>query len=150
MNKLVATLTAAIVVATSAAANAAGRTCFDKHTGETYREGGVYEQHASWYGQELAGNPTASGITFDPSNPTILAHKVLPLGTVVSVYNPETGIARIATILDDGPHVEGRQLDASEALATALGFRGQGQENLVMTVISMSDDECRDDNEGLR
>ena len=41
---------------------------------------GVRVGHASWYGQEFAQRPTASGELFDPNGLTA-AHRTLPLGT---------------------------------------------------------------------
>lgn len=147
MKRFVTTLTAAMLVATSAAANVPSRMCYDPHLEVLYRVGGTYTQLSSWYGPGLQGNPTASGERFDMHDPSILAHKVLPLGTVVQVENPQTGAVRIARIIDDGPHIHPRALDASAALATELGFQGAGTAELEMTIISMPDAEqarCRE------
>lgn len=54
------------------------------------QENGVQVGMASWYGAELAGNPTASGEAFQPGALTA-AHPSLPLGTKVRVRNLENG-----------------------------------------------------------
>ena len=45
---------------------------------------------ATWYGNELRGNRTASGEMFNPDGLTA-AHKSLPFGTCLVVSNPKTG-----------------------------------------------------------
>ena len=45
---------------------------------------------ATWYGNELRGNRTASGEVFNPDGLTA-AHKSLPFGTCLVVGNPRTG-----------------------------------------------------------
>ncbi|CAN5487319.1 MAG: septal ring lytic transglycosylase RlpA family protein [Actinomycetota bacterium] len=75
---------------------------------------------ASFYGEELAGNPTASGEPFDPSGLTA-AHPSLPFGTQAEVcYQGCTTV----TINDRGPFVEGRGLDLSAGAAQAIGLTG--------------------------
>lgn len=124
--------------------------CFDKHTGELLKAGRTYTMTTSWYGPGLQGNDMANGERFDMNDPTITAHKVLPLGSKIRIENPKTGAVRVAEVTDDGPHPEGRELDASAALAKALGFRGAGTAELQVTIISFSNDECRDDGKGKR
>lgn len=108
---------------------------------------------ASHYGEGdgYHGKTTASGTTFNKNDPTMVAHKVLPLGTHIRVaYN---GRSFEAVVVDDGPHPEGRDLDASASLAKALGFfnRGVSEEDAIeVTILTMSDAECRDDGMGLR
>lgn len=82
--------------------------------------------HASWYGPGLEGNKMANGERFDPSSETTVAHKTLPLGTWVLLYNPENSKTAIAEVRDRGPFIKGRSLDVSEALAEKLGFKEQG------------------------
>jgi rare lipoprotein A len=75
---------------------------------------------ASWYGAELAGNPTASGEPFNPGAMTA-AHPSLPFGTQVEVCYQ--GCA-VVTINDRGPFVAGRGIDLSQAAAQAIGLSG--------------------------
>src|SRR3546814_17311298 len=57
---------------------------------------------ASYYGSELAGNRTASGERFDPSQFTA-AHRLLPFGSKVRVTNTSNGDSVIVRINDRGP-----------------------------------------------
>ena len=76
---------------------------------------------ASWYGPGFAGNTTACGEIFDPSDFTA-ASKTLPCGTKLIVsYGGRSAVVRIN---DRGPYVAGRDLDLSEAAANYLGIPG--------------------------
>jgi rare lipoprotein A (peptidoglycan hydrolase) len=124
--------------------------CYDPHSNVTLRPGDTVAMTTSWYGPGLNGGPMANGETFDMYDPTLAAHKVLPLGSKLRIENPSTGAVRIAEVTDDGPHPAGRDLDASLALATALGFKSAGKAELQVTILSFGDDECRDDGKGQR
>jgi rare lipoprotein A len=63
-------------------------------------------------------NPRYSGL--------IAAHKTLPLGARVKVFNLDNGRSAIVKIVDRGPFIRGRIIDVSPAAATALGFRVAG------------------------
>jgi rare lipoprotein A len=80
---------------------------------------------ASYYGRELAGNRTASGERFNPSDLTA-AHRTLPLGSKVRVTNPKTGNSVIVRINDRGPFHSNRLIDLSEAAARQIGIRAAG------------------------
>jgi rare lipoprotein A len=56
----------------------------------------------------------------------IAAHKTLPLGTRVKVFNLDNGRSAIVKIVDRGPFVRGRVIDVSPAAASVLGFLGAG------------------------
>ncbi len=86
---------------------------------------------ASYYGAELAGQPTASGEPFDPYGFTA-AHRTLPLGTklIVSYH----GRSLEVTVNDRGPYVAGRDLDLSEGAAQALGLTAAGVDYVNYTV----------------
>src|SRR3989475_7584566 len=60
--------------------------------------------HASWYGEEFARRPTASGERYDPSKLTG-AHRTLPLGSKVRVTNLLNGRSVMVTINDRGPYM---------------------------------------------
>jgi hypothetical protein len=79
---------------------------------------------ASFYGDEFAGQPTASGAIFVPELFTA-AHRTLPLPSFLHVRFG----GRCATVLvnDRGPYVAGRFLDLSEGAARYLGLPGIGQ-----------------------
>jgi peptidoglycan lytic transglycosylase len=56
---------------------------------------------ATWYGNELRGNRTASGEMFNPDGLTA-AHKSLPFGTCLVVGNPKTGKTVAVRVNDRG------------------------------------------------
>ena len=56
----------------------------------------------------------------------IAAHKTLPFGTRVKVFNLDNGRSAILRIVDRGPFIRGRVIDVSLAAASALGFREAG------------------------
>jgi hypothetical protein len=74
---------------------------------------------ASWYGDELRGNRTASGEKFNPDGLTA-AHKTLPFGTCLVVGNPRNGKSVNVRVNDRGPFAKDRVLD----LAAVLGCAG--------------------------
>lgn len=87
--------------------------------------GGLYGSYqdtglASWYGEELTGNRTASGEAFDPGAMTA-AHRTLPLGSFVEVTSVETGRSILVRINDRGPGRRDRMIDLSRAAAHLLG-----------------------------
>lgn len=97
--------------------------------GKTYTPEDVssYDEvgYASWYGQELAGNPTANGERFNP-NGVSAAHKTLPLPTYVEVTALDTGRTILVRINDRGPFSNDRLLDLSFGAAKQLGIDRQG------------------------
>src|SRR5215813_1285086 len=72
---------------------------------------------ASWYGDELRGNRTASGEKFNPDGLTA-AHRTLPFGTCLVVGNPHNGKSVNVRVNDRGPFAKDRVLDL------AAGLRG--------------------------
>ena len=77
----------------------------------------------TYYGEELAGNPTASGEPFDPYGLTA-AHPYLPFGTPLTVtYNGRSVNVRVN---DRGPFVPGRGLDLSLGAARDIGLTDSG------------------------
>ena len=78
---------------------------------------------ASYYGDEFAGRPTASGEIFDPSLLTA-AHRTLPLGTLVQVTEAMSGKSVVVRINDRGPFVGGRIIDLSRGAAQSIGVAG--------------------------
>jgi peptidoglycan lytic transglycosylase len=77
---------------------------------------------ATWYGNELAGQRTASGEIFNPNGLTA-AHRTLPFGTCLRVGNPNTGRSVAVRINDRGPFTKGVSLDLSYGAARAIGMR---------------------------
>lgn len=62
----------------------------------------------------------ANGDKFN-QNKLTAAHRTLPFGTKVKVYNLQTNKAVKVKITDRGPFVKGRIIDLSEAAAKRLG-----------------------------
>lgn len=89
---------------------------------------------SSFYGYELAGSPTASGVPFDPMAMTA-AHPSLPFGTQLEVCYQ--GCVTV-TVNDRGPFVEGRGLDLSQGAAETIGL--YGVDTVDMTVVGSGGD----------
>lgn len=89
---------------------------------------------ASYYGNELAGNRTASGERFDPARLTA-AHRTLPLGSRVRVTNPVNGESVIVRINDRGPYHGNRVIDLSLAAARDIGLIRSGTGRVEMALI---------------
>ncbi|HWW57433.1 MAG TPA: septal ring lytic transglycosylase RlpA family protein [Sphingopyxis sp.] len=117
---------------TSSPAPATGAADVPVKLGDPYTIGGVtytpadipdYDDvgYASWYGEELAGKPTANGETFDPSAISA-AHKTLPLPSYVEVTALDTGRTTLVRVNDRGPMVGDRLIDLSRGAAAQLGI----------------------------
>lgn len=78
---------------------------------------------ASYYGLEFQGSKTASGRRFNTYE-LVAAHRYLPFGKHIRVYNPSTGKSVIVTIIDRGPWIYGRIIDLSLAAKRAIGMSG--------------------------
>lgn len=88
-------------------------------------QGFVQKGLASWYGRKFHGRKTSNGETYDMYAMTA-AHKTLPLGTSVRVYNLANGRQTVVRINDRGPFVQGRIIDLSYSAANKLGVVGPG------------------------
>jgi rare lipoprotein A len=119
-----------------AAAEQTGVSDFPVKIGETFTVGSKsytpqdvanYDEvgYASWYGNELAGRPTANGETFAPDGVSV-AHKTLPLPSYVEITALDTGKTIIARVNDRGPFANDRLVDLSAGAARQLGIIGQG------------------------
>lgn len=116
--------------------NIAGVSDFPIKIGNPYKIGGKtytpedvasYDDvgYASWYGQELAGNPTANGEVFNPDGISA-AHKTLPLPSYVEVTALDTGRTILVRVNDRGPFANDRLIDLSHGAAKQLGIDRQG------------------------
>ncbi len=83
------------------------------------------EGRASYYGRELAGNRTASGERFDPSDFTA-AHRTLPFGTHIRVTNLRNDRSVVVRVNDRGPFHGNRIIDVSRAAADEIGMTRRG------------------------
>ena len=102
----------------------------------------------SWYGPGFDGRVTASGEIFDEDALTA-AHRTLPFGTELCLYNPATGKYVHVRISDRGPYSEfdgvfyyegRRDLDVSKATAEELGFKEQGLARLTVGIVDSTRD----------
>ncbi len=91
--------------------------------------------HASYYGDEFAGQQTANGETFNPSALTA-AHKTLPFGSKVKVTNTANGKSVVVRVNDRGPYVAGRLIDLSHAAAKKIGMVDSGTANVRLELLS--------------
>ena len=80
---------------------------------------------ASWYGRKFHGRKTSNGEIYDMHAMTA-AHKTLPFGTYISVYNLKNNRKIEVRINDRGPFVRGRIVDLSYTAAKKLGIVGPG------------------------
>lgn len=90
---------------------------------------------ASFYGNEFAGRPTASGETFNPARFTA-AHRTLPLGSKVRVTHAATGRSVVVRINDRGPFHGNRAIDLSEGAARKLGMLAAGTARVRMSLLT--------------
>jgi rare lipoprotein A len=79
------------------------------------------EGETSVYDDKFQGKKTASGKRFDQKEP-MAAHPELPLGSEVTVVDPDSGRKVDVEIVDRGPYAKGRDLDLSEGAANKLGI----------------------------
>jgi rare lipoprotein A len=89
---------------------------------------------ASWYGEDFAGKPTASGEPYNMFDLTA-AHPTLPLGTLVKVTNLRNRRAVVVRINDRGPVVDDRIIDVSYSAAKVLNFQSRGIQRVRLDVV---------------
>ncbi|MGA2077255.1 MAG: septal ring lytic transglycosylase RlpA family protein [Terriglobia bacterium] len=90
---------------------------------------------ASWYGEELQGNMTASGEVYDLNGLTA-AHHTLPFGTTIRVTNLRNHRSILLRVNDRGPRLGKRLLDVSWSAAKHLGFVHTGTTRVRVEVVS--------------
>ena len=93
---------------------------------------------ASWYGSFHEGKLMANQRPFHMNQPTV-AHRTLPLGTVVEVRNLANGYTAEAEVTDRGPYVRGRVLDVSKAVAEQLDMIPSGTAPVEIRVLARAD-----------
>lgn len=89
---------------------------------------------ASWYGPGFYGRSTASGETYRPGTFTV-AHRTLPMGTMVRITNLNNGRSAVARVNDRGPYVGGRIVDLGEGIASNLGVKSRGTAPVSLEVL---------------
>ncbi|WP_084536438.1 septal ring lytic transglycosylase RlpA family protein [Azospirillum halopraeferens] len=85
----------------------------------------VQEGEASFYGDRFHGRTTASGETFDKTQPTAASPR-LPFGTRATVTHQETGESVDVIVNDRGPFARNRVIDLSEHAAEQLDMIDDG------------------------
>ncbi|HEY8366281.1 MAG TPA: septal ring lytic transglycosylase RlpA family protein [Bacteroidia bacterium] len=94
----------------------------------------TYYGKATWYGEVLQGNYTASGEIFD-CNKFTAAHKFLPLGTIARVTNLRNNKSVIVKINDRLPVTSSPFIDLSKATARELEFLKMGRTDIRLDVL---------------
>lgn len=123
---LMAVMTSALLVLPAAAQDFQD----DESDIERTIDGGV----ASYYGNELAGNRTANGERFNPSELTA-AHRTLAFGSKVRVTNTANGQSVIVRVNDRGPFARGRVIDISHAAAKKIGMHRTGTAKVKLALL---------------
>ena len=112
--------------------------------GETYTPEDVasYDEvgYASWYGEELSGNQTANGESFNPQGISA-AHKTLPLPSYVEVTALDTGRTILVRINDRGPFANDRLIDLSHGAAKQLGIDQHGVSGVRVRKVNPNEQE---------
>ena len=100
--------------------------------GELYKSNVV----ASYYGEELQGNRTASGEFFNMNDYTA-AHNTLPFNTLLKVTNLNNAKSVVVRINDRGPLIPGREIDVSKAAASDLDMIEVGTARVALEIVQM-------------
>lgn len=90
---------------------------------------------ASWYGTSAHGKKTANGETFNRKDLTA-AHRTLPFGTVLRVYNVKNEKHVLVAVTDRGPFSRTRVLDLSKEAADRLHLVRAGVGAVAFEVVS--------------
>ena len=87
---------------------------------------------ASWYGTE--NRVSSTGKRIQHHRPA-LAHRTLPIGTMVKITNIRTNKSVIATVEDRGPYVYSRIVDVNKAAAKKLDMINSGTAKVIVEKI---------------
>lgn len=124
---------------------------YPQKIGDPYKVGGntytpedvqSYDEvgYASWYGDELSGNPTANGEAFNPQGISA-AHKTLPLPSYVEVTALDTGRTILVRVNDRGPFTNDRLIDLSHGAAKQLGIDRNGVSGVRVRKVNPNEQE---------
>jgi rare lipoprotein A len=104
---------------------ASGAGCSDEDLGRRARQ--VLNGFASYYADSLSGNPTASGVPYDPDLYSA-AHRTLPFGTRLRVTRTDTKLSPVCVTVNDRGPFRGRRriVDLSRRAAESLEMTGEG------------------------
>jgi len=87
---------------------------------------------ASFYSHKLKGRHTSDGSKYHPDSLTC-AHRSLPFGTLLRVFNPNNNKEVIVRVTDRGPHRKGLLIDLSYSAAKKLDIVRQGVASVIIT-----------------
>ena len=90
---------------------------------------------ASWYGPNFHNKKTANGEIYNQNAYTV-AHKILPLGSIIKITNLENSKKIYARVNDRGPYKKERIVDVSKRIATELGFINNGTARVKLDIVS--------------
>ena len=105
--------------------------CFSQISNAAPPEKGL----ASYYSDNYHGRKTANGERYD-KNKLTAAHKTLPFGTKVRVYNPSNKKSVVVVINDRGPYVKGRIIELSRKAAQEINLIKAGVTKVEVTILN--------------
>lgn len=82
--------------------------------------------NGDWGGVNYNGRKMANGKVFHWYDSIIVAHKCLPFGTKVTLFNKANNTIRTFIVQDRGPYIKGREFDLSLKGAQIMGFASLG------------------------
>lgn len=85
----------------------------------------VIKGKATYYAHKFVGRKTSNGQIYTHKKFTA-AHKTLPFGTIVTVYNPKNEKSVTVVINDRGPFNKHLMIDLSQSAAKEIGILGMG------------------------
>jgi len=80
---------------------------------------------ATYYHRKFEGRRTSSGVKYRAKQLTA-AHRTLPMGTLITVTNPDNGKSVIVKVNDRGPFSKKLAIDLSESAAKQIGIYRKG------------------------
>ena len=89
---------------------------------------------ASFYSHKLKGKHTSNGGKYHPDSLTC-AHRSLPFGTLLKVFNPDNNKEVIVRVTDRGPHRKNVLIDLSFSAAKQLDIVRQGIASVIVEEI---------------
>jgi len=90
---------------------------------------------ASFYSHRLKGKHTSNGGKYQPDSLTC-AHRSLPFGTLLRVFNPTNNKEVIVRVTDRGPHRKGLLIDLSYSAAKKLDIVSKGIASVIITELN--------------
>lgn len=100
---------------------------------------GTIRAEATFYGEDFAGQRTASGDVYDPSAMTA-ANERYPLGTIIRVVNPDNQQSVIVRINDrlSTQNEDGSDIDLSRAAAERIGITEEGRAQVRVELLELA------------